>query len=74
MSCPLWVVWNSAYTYANGKWDLDGFLRYLQHQGVITNIAKDDLPVNPRYMLLWIWCLKSPDVASTLKNLSFDAG
>lgn len=29
----------SPYTFADGTWDVDGFLRYLQHKGWITNVA-----------------------------------
>lgn len=31
--------------YANGTWNLDGFLRYLQDQGEITINATDDVQV-----------------------------
>lgn len=36
---------NRPHSFANGAWDLSGFMRYLQHQGWITNTTNDDLPV-----------------------------
>ena len=35
-------AWNSAYTYADGTWDFNGFSRYMHHRKWITKVTNDD--------------------------------